>query len=124
MKFRKKPIVIEAEQLTRDGAYPKGVCSCHINQGRGHLHTIHEGQVVNVDYGDWIIAEADGKHFYPCKDDVFVATYELVEDDDDTTANKLDSKSSNGDSAGAVFVTDIGVLGHVYQQNDGPRQGD
>jgi hypothetical protein len=32
-----------------------------------HVHTIHFGQLVILEPGDWAIAEPDGKHFYPCK---------------------------------------------------------
>lgn len=41
-----------------------------------HLHTIHEGQKVSLEVGDWILPEPDGVHFYPCKPDIFAATYE------------------------------------------------
>jgi hypothetical protein len=38
-----------------------------------------QGEWVRVSPGDWIIREPDGEHFYPCKDEVFRARYELVE---------------------------------------------
>lgn len=31
----------------------------------------------DIDVGDWIIAELDGSGFYPCRADVFAATYEV-----------------------------------------------
>lgn len=81
-KFRKKPVVIEAEQFT-GGSGTKGVCrlSCPGFDGddEPHVHTIHEGQLCAVVPGDWIIPEPDGEHFYPCKPDIFATTYELVD---------------------------------------------
>ncbi len=78
MKYRKKPVVIEAEQFLLGKPIPKGVCfgwNCKIGD-QPHVHTIHEGQHVMIESGDWIIPEPDGKHFYPCKPDIFEKTYE------------------------------------------------
>lgn len=80
MKFQKKPLIIEAEQLTRIGPSPGGVCSCNANMGRAHVHTIHEDQIITVNYGDWIVPEPDGIHFYPITDAIFRATYDPVEE--------------------------------------------
>lgn len=86
-RFRKKPVVIEAEQFrdARKGqstvewisSFPRGVCfkGCN-NSPHPHLHTIHQGQIVDLVDGDWVIPESDGEHFYPCKPDIFEATYE------------------------------------------------
>ena len=74
-KFRKKPIVIEAVQYRREGPLAKGVCYCAEGLP-AHVHTIHDRQVAVVTDGDWIIAEPDGEHYYPCKPDIFDATYE------------------------------------------------
>lgn len=82
MKFRKKPVVIEAEQFTGNLPHPKGVCICGLMLGgipggcQPHVHTIHENQRVDLQIGDWIIPEPDGEHFYPCKDEIFRNTYE------------------------------------------------
>ncbi len=38
-----------------------------------------EGKM-NAGYGDWIIKGVKGE-FYPCKPDIFDATYEAVEED-------------------------------------------
>ena len=84
-KYRKKPVVIEAEQYTEHGKLVKGMC-CSMFCGRHktdiwarpHVHTIHDNQAVDVEVGDWIIPEPDGIHFYPCKPDIFEKTYEAV----------------------------------------------
>ena len=82
MEFRKKSVVIEAEQYVEYGKLVKGMCnsiSCFTaGNNKPHVHTIHGGQIVNLEIGDWIIPEPDGKHFYPVKPDIFKATYEPV----------------------------------------------
>ncbi len=82
MKFRKKPVVIEAVQYIKYGSLIKGMCnskSCYLaGNERPHVHTIHNNQKVNLEVGDWIIAESDGEHFYPCKPDIFKKTYDEV----------------------------------------------
>ena len=83
-KFRKKPVVIEAVQYVEYGKLVKGMCnsvSCHTSgNNQPHVHTIHNNQVVNLEVGDFIIPEPDGEHYYPCKPDIFEATYEPIND--------------------------------------------
>jgi hypothetical protein len=85
-KFRKKPVVVDAEQfggfyLT---PYPRGV-EFEDNSNdpskeryRFYVVTAH-GQRAYLERGDWVIAEPDGRGYYPCKPDIFGATYEPVE---------------------------------------------
>ncbi len=83
-KYRKKPIVIEAEQYKEYGKLVKGMCnstSCYTaGNTTPHVHTIHDNQIVILTTGDWVIPEPDGEHFYPCKPDIFAKIYEKVED--------------------------------------------
>lgn len=82
MKYRKKPVIIEAEQYRTGDQFPRGVCNdaCLDGNWRSpHVHTIHGNQSVLLEDGDWVIPEPDGVHFYPCKPDIFEATYEPVE---------------------------------------------
>lgn len=87
MKFRKKPIVIEARRLTdnamwdvyhwiedNDG-YVKEWCWDADDRYIG-IKTL-EG-VIKAQEGDWVIKGVAGE-FYPCKPDIFEATYEGVE---------------------------------------------
>jgi len=60
MKFRKKPIVIEAYQTDKEMI----------------IETL-EGPL-RAALGDWIITGLRGEQ-YPCKPDIFEKTYELVE---------------------------------------------
>lgn len=79
-KFRKRPIIIEAEQfLPHDRILPfvrRGAVG--LEGGRYYVVTAHN-QKAYLDDGDWVIAESDGEHFYPCKPDIFSATYDLIE---------------------------------------------
>lgn len=79
-KFRKKPVVIEAVQYVEYGKLVKGMCnsmSCYsAGNTEPHVHTIHNSQIVLLEVGDFIIPEPDGEHYYPCKPDIFAATYE------------------------------------------------
>jgi hypothetical protein len=83
MKFRKKPVVIEAVQWTglnqleidsfvSCGKYGYGSDG---NTGEYLIETL-EG-VMRASAGDWIIRGVKGE-FYPCKPDIFTATYEPV----------------------------------------------
>lgn len=88
MKFRKKPIVIEAEQyngpsdiLAHAGALPPvpdGV-KWDVLDTTGIKYPLIEtleGRLL-VCPGDWIITGIKGEK-YPCKPDIFAATYEPV----------------------------------------------
>lgn len=91
-RFRKKPVVIDAlpflweraalcrlaefcgaalGQITRD-LVPRG-------PAQAVIHTL-EGPVTATE-GDWIILDARGE-FYPCKPEIFDATYDKVIGDD------------------------------------------
>ena len=89
-KFRKRPVVIEAEQLHGNpdgsGPIPAGVNygwpsslmeGPHRLSGKYWVQTL-EGPLV-AQIGDWIITGVKGER-YPCKPDIFEATYEPVEE--------------------------------------------
>lgn len=89
MKYRKKPVVIEAVQWFKMGDHPavkqyasmttpRKFCSqCHHSwQEHGDVDTLEGLHIVCP--GDWIITGIVGEH-YPCKPDVFELTYEPVE---------------------------------------------
>lgn len=86
-RFRKKPVVIEAIQFTggNDGEILSWATRFSLENpiemgvsGTLYIHTL-EGQMT-VSKGDWVIKGVQGE-FYPCKPDIFEATYEAVEDD-------------------------------------------
>ena len=79
-KYRKKPVVIEAMQWNgRTDQWDElssFIKSSHaFDNGRLHIFT-SEG-VMEAAEGDWIIKGVKGE-FYPCKPDIFAATYEEV----------------------------------------------
>jgi hypothetical protein len=117
MKFRKKPVVIEATQWFVNGDHPEDDCTMvqpllshkgdredapFLSEGKvvryfrrpdvdplkhcgqcnhpwhnhGWIDTLEGGHIVCV--GDWIITGVKGE-FYPCKPDIFAATYEPVD---------------------------------------------
>jgi hypothetical protein len=83
MKFRKRPVVIDAIQWTGQDSYaairdflgPDFICwhTCHDTIS---IRTLEGTMVARVN--DWIIRGVQGEH-YPCKPDIFEATYEPVE---------------------------------------------
>ena len=79
MKFRKKPVVIEATQWFKDGDHPavfmRNDPYTYSNMLVAWIDTLEGGHVVSV--GDWIITGVQGEH-YPCKPDIFEMTYEPV----------------------------------------------
>ena len=76
-KYRKKPVVIEAEQFwSHDKPWPDGVIQCEPDPEKPKDFRIEtlEGPH-HVSEGDWIITGVQGEK-YPCKPDIFDATYE------------------------------------------------
>jgi len=83
-KYRKKPIVIEAAQWT-------GKLYEEIKMFCPTAHAIYDGRKIaylliptlegnmQCGRGDWIIKGVKGE-FYPCKLDIFKATYEPVDE--------------------------------------------
>lgn len=84
MKYRKKPVVVEAEQW-----FP-GNTTLGVKEERGAFYvvTIH-GQQAWLSPGDWVITEPNGINHYPCKPDIFASTYESVEASPDKTAERV-----------------------------------
>ena len=78
MKYRKKPVVIEAVQWFKLGDHPKVEPLHPRNPGfedYGRIETLEGEHVVTP--GDWIITGVKGE-CYPCKPDIFEMTYEAV----------------------------------------------
>ena len=84
--FRKKPVEVEAFQVPVEGIeclVPLWFISAVMNKtvvidpAGGAFITTLEG-TMRADVGDWIIRGIKGE-LYPCKPDIFAATYEAVE---------------------------------------------
>ena len=105
-KYRKKSVVIEAFQMTKERRWDNIEWPSWLNEAwnkepsegavwidpdapvadgyesaaelvRGTLEGVHR-----IDWNDWIIKGIKGE-FYPCKPDIFEATYEKVEVEDE-----------------------------------------
>jgi hypothetical protein len=82
--YRKKSIVVDAQQITQGWPVPKGVetgCSCVAGGGRcsfcGQMWVRDgSGRQLIVHVGDWIVPEKDGSGFYPVAADKFTELYE------------------------------------------------
>ena len=84
MKYRKKPVVIEAVQWDGDNldeVVALGGVDTSIGTPQAHQLAIltPEGTMFGSK-GDWIIRGVKGE-FYPCKPDIFEMTYEPVEEE-------------------------------------------
>ena len=80
MKFRKKPVVIDADRwMPEDEKRREGVLMIPGARIAGVLLYIEtlEG-TMQANPGDYIIRGVKGE-YYPCKPDIFEATYEPVE---------------------------------------------
>lgn len=85
-KFRKKPVVIEAVQWHQHGdhkavltfgqwkeKHPDQYLGYAVADHAGLIHTLEGPHTVTP--GDWIITGIKGEH-YPCKPDIFDASYD------------------------------------------------
>lgn len=97
MRYRKKPVVIEAVQFVYTGEGIRRLtefCGDAIGRiskerhpdakGEMEICTLEDGVHLTVKHiateGDWIIKGVQGE-FYPCKPDIFEQTYEEVTDE-------------------------------------------
>ena len=103
MRYRKKPVVIEAFQMTRArradnskwpnwlheawnanhdkaGAVVIDADNEAVGEGGSGLAIVTLEGTMHVDFGDFIIQGVKGE-LYPCKPDIFEATYEAETDD-------------------------------------------
>lgn len=96
MKYRKKPVVIEAEQFKPENMpYPIGVYKTKptiqeleaLLNSEVKVESDPDGSIYRIDTlegphivhpGDWIITGIKGER-YACKPDIFEATYEKAE---------------------------------------------
>ncbi|WP_422804225.1 hypothetical protein [Streptococcus sp. FT1-55] len=96
MKYRKKPVVIEAVKLEDNEQSIVNAIEFVYNVGMetnalGRTYEINKvksdkGLIINTlegnmlaSFGDYIIKGVQGE-FYPCKPDIFADTYEIVEE--------------------------------------------
>ena len=98
MKYRKKPVVIEAVQLKKTQVSIREITElmgeavdinskielvkfyefCDIVFSRGYMEIKTLEGTMRANIGDWIIKGVNGE-FYPIKDEIFLKTYEAAE---------------------------------------------
>src|SRR5690606_32108068 len=84
-RYRKRPVEIEAVQWTEDVSmrelidFTNGRVKLNDVDRDFHVYDRLHDTWVKFEYGDWIIKGVQGE-YYPCRDDVFAATYEAVTD--------------------------------------------
>lgn len=86
MKYRKKPIIVEAIQYTDDNledilSFTEGF-AYFVDSICKLLIKTSEGAVVVAEKGDYIVKNSYGE-FYSCEPDTFEETYEAVNTNDD-----------------------------------------
>lgn len=88
MRYRKKPVTVDAMQYTGGLHAADRVIAWAISLGAGpDMRYVRLGNTIDIktpegtmcaDPGDWVIRGVKGE-FYPCKPDIFAETYEVVE---------------------------------------------
>ncbi len=86
-KYRKKPVVIEAFQLPPLNTDPDPDLVAFLGKSDRPITSERDGTLaittlegtMTAEPGDYIIRGVQGE-YYPCKPDIFEATYEPVED--------------------------------------------
>lgn len=83
MRYRKKPVIVDAWKFNGEGFHDwpqwlrqKGFSIRRIAENRLDIETLEGMMFCNI--GDFIILGVQGE-IYPCKPDIFEATYEAVE---------------------------------------------
>ena len=90
MKYKKKPIIVEAEQFNPSGSavtaavpYQTGDMFMEFPvwcDGNGyHLRLPTANGESRVDAGDWVLTDPNTNDKWPVKPDIFAATYEPAE---------------------------------------------
>ena len=92
-KFRKKPVVIEAYQMTQANrlnspAWPAWLTAAWNKDFEevGALYPVARSLLINTLEGSHVVSDGDyiirgiANELYPCKPDIFAATYEAVTD--------------------------------------------
>lgn len=94
--YRKKPVVIEAEQYLGDFSVMEHWAQAALFNGdilavpndNGNVFIANDHYVLTlegmmkIDYGDYLIKGIKGE-LYPCKADIFEATYDSVEEEEE-----------------------------------------
>lgn len=105
MRYRRKPIEIEARQVPHDiRSHIDIVGWIRWHGGEAYVSLMEShiiiGTDMRADVGDFVIRGVDGE-FYPCKPDIFEATYERV----DEALNAVDDEHDPRCACGALSLS-------------------
>ncbi|AIQ13637.1 hypothetical protein [Paenibacillus durus] len=87
-KFRKKPVVIDAWQFTKENfreGVPRDFRDRRVTLWSQYGGEVIEGEIdtlegkMRISEGDYLVKGVSGE-FYPCKPDIFALTYEEVDE--------------------------------------------
>ncbi len=112
MKYRKKPVTIDAFQLNPNEPVREDWFLDAISNSTVIVHSTYcdiktlEG-TMRANLGDYIIRGVNGE-IYPCKPDIFEKTYELVESEECETCKELNKEPN------PVFIDDIYIMTAGY----------
>lgn len=105
-RWKKKPVTVEAVQLTRENARDVWDWTCEAfrsGAARDVVIDVDDGLTIKTlegdmraPFGHWVIRGIRGE-FYPCEPGIFEATYEPAEDDDPEYPSDEDAASLDTD---------------------------
>lgn len=121
LKFRKKPIVIEAKQWTGNNLDELLAWGCPgtllpASENGLIIGTLEDGpncEAVHVaDRWDWIICGVKGE-FYPCKPDIFAATYDpATAPDPEAEIVRLRAERDNAERR---YKDEYAIVDHIWE---------
>ena len=116
--YVKRPIAVEAVQFDDIPANdPPGVFR-RPEDNTPYVVTIHD-QKAFLSPGDWIIAESDGVHYYPCKPEEFNKFYSQVEPAPETAAEYVSpAPSEKLRGTGRTTAKILHAIAYALQQPD------
>lgn len=125
MKFRKKPVVIEARRLNE--ANLEEVATWCRGSIKGVNLPRHERVIdiqtlegeMRAQMGDWIIRGVKGE-FYPCKSDIFDVSYEPAADEPDPYEQIANLAKANAE----VGILNVEIQARVGELEQALRQAD
>lgn len=84
MRVRKKPVEVEAEQVTEENLLEVAewcdgfAATQSVDHERPHINIYTLEGTMRAEVGDWIIKGVNGE-FYPCKPKIFEKTYDILD---------------------------------------------
>lgn len=80
MKFRAKPVEINAVQFTDELKPPMGIYKVYVDGIFSSYRVNTAGGPATVHLGDWIVKESEGSGYYPVRPEIFEKRWEKIDD--------------------------------------------